>query len=135
MLKGNAARRARYPWVACVIVLLAAVLVPVALGRITAQVTYWGPGATAGSLTGHPSGLVVPRSYNRMYHSCASYTNSSFQSVVTYQTSTGTATSADSDSYGACRNPVELPATPNNRESWCAGNGPVQNVTCQTTEP
>jgi hypothetical protein len=96
------------------------------------QYNYWT--GTANNLTGHASGLLVPRDYNRMYHTCP-YPNGSYESVVTYQDGGGTAHAADQDDYLSCRNPVHLSATSNNWESWCAGNGPVTNVTCQTTKP
>lgn len=103
--------------------------------QLTTQQTYWGPNTTADGWIGHWAGLAVPRSYNNMWHQCGLYQNNSFGSVVEYTTTDGTATAVDQDGYNACRNPVHLGATSNNREVVCAGNGPVYNVTCQTTRP
>jgi hypothetical protein len=109
-------------------------LLPVGVAFATTQYNYWTQ--NAGSWAGHPSGYLVPRSYNRMWHQCSNY-QSNWGSVEYYANGNGTPISgtADQDNYLNCRNPVQTGSYSGNVESWCGGNGPVTNVTCQTTRP
>jgi hypothetical protein len=106
------------------------------------QVTYVGPGASICCWTGYQdNGTFVVRSYNNIYHSCASYTSQG-GSDVEYQNANRVPVADSTDGPGPsnCVNPTHLGGSGGNqRYAYCgAANGGqvnVTNVTCQTTRP
>jgi hypothetical protein len=133
----SAALRGRLWLVACAL----ALIIPPAVAWAS-QSTYVGPGASICCWTGYQdNGTFYVRSYNNIYHSCASYTSQG-SSDVEYQNANHvpTADAQDGPGQANCINPGHLGGTSGNqRFSYCgAANGGstnVTNVTCQTSRP